>query len=263
MFQQVINPTGLLKQFIDYYYVLETNNLVDFVPKQRVYPYGYVILVFHYGQPSIFQKRNEAQTIEPRTVICGQQTSFYDLSLAGKTGMIMVVFRPYGAGMFFKMPMNIIANRNITLEHLVKQEAFELEDKILNAGTIQERIMLIENFLIDKLAQCDQNGKQIISVFDKINYCKGLISVKQLAEASFLSVKQFERKFSGLVGLMPKQFLRIVRFQNTLQMRNHKRFEDYTALAYQCGYYDQSHLINEFKLITGSAPKEFFEDSKE
>lgn len=99
---QIVRPVGILHQFISRYHIMETDNPVDFLPKHRIYTYGSIVLVFHYKTPSLFQKRNELPYIEPKTVLCGQQTQYYDLALAGKTGMIFIVFRPFGAGPVFQ-----------------------------------------------------------------------------------------------------------------------------------------------------------------
>ena len=84
--------------------------------------------------------------------------------------------------------------------------------------------------------------------------------MKQLAASSCLSIKQLERIFPAFVGLRPKQYLRIARFQKILQLRNSEHFENYTSLAYDCGYYDQAHFIHDFELITDLSPREFFKN---
>ena len=73
-----INPTGILSKYIQNYFIVETYNSIDFMPKERVYPTGNATMVFHYGSPSIFQKKDSSKYIEPNLVICGQQTSYYD-----------------------------------------------------------------------------------------------------------------------------------------------------------------------------------------
>lgn len=258
MYKQFIRPSELLKQYIKCFVVFEASSLSEYKAKQRIYPRGCIDLVFHYGQPFLFRKRNESFALEPRSVVCGQQMNYYDLSPSGKTGMVYVMFRPFGAGMFFKVPMNEIANQNVAFECLANKEAFEIEDKILNATCIRERVTIIEDFLIEKLIQNNNDARQIVCVLNKIFQRKGQISIKQLAETACLSIKQFERKFSGLIGLNPKQFLRIVRFQNVLQMKKNRHNDNLTSLALESGYYDQSHFINDFRLITGLTPKEFF-----
>ena len=262
MIHRVIKPSEILKPYINYYYVLEVKNFAKFPSKQRAYPYGCIVLVFHYEHPFLFQKRNELAEIEPQTVICGQQTSYYDLSPAGKVGMIFVVFHPYGAGMFFKLPMTEIANQNLAFENIVNKEAREIEDKIVNAISIRERITIIEDYLINKLSQNIQDTSQILAAFNKIIYNNGQTSVKVLADTACLSIKQFERKFSSLIGLKPKQFLRIYRFQKVLNILNKKTFNNLTSLAYENGYYDQAHFIHDFKTFTGLTPKEFFKNQQ-
>jgi hypothetical protein len=108
MIHQVIQPSGILKKYIRSCHLTETDNPVNFFPKNRIYTYGCIVLVFRNSHPSLFQKRNELPYVEPQTVFCGQQTNYYDLALTGKTGMIFILFQPFGAGTFFKMPMNEI-----------------------------------------------------------------------------------------------------------------------------------------------------------
>lgn len=260
MFHQLIEPSPLLRPYIENYVVVETSDPSEYHSKQRVYPRGCIDLVFHYGRPFFFQKRNESSVLEPRSVVCGQQVSFYDLCPAGKTGMILVMFRSCGAGMFFKVPMIEIAGQNVAFEYLVGKEADELEDKILNASQNPECIQIIEDFLIKQLIQNHHDHNQVKAAFHKMSQRNGQISIKQLAETACLSVKQFERKFSSLIGINPKQFMRIIRFQNILRLKKTGFTGSLTALAQESGYYDQAHFINDFKSITGAAPKKFFSD---
>ena len=260
MIHKIIKPSEILRPYIRDYHVMESDEPKKLLPKRRIYTYGCTVLVFHYNQPSLFQERNNSAYIEPRTVICGPQTNYYDLALAGKTGMILVIFQPYGAGMFFKMPISEIVNQNIAFELLVKKDAGEIEDKILHARSVQERIKLIDEFFIKELIQNNRNSDQIVAAFATLNNCQESITVKQMAETSCLSIKQFERKFPAFVGLNPKQYLRIARFQKAIQLRKSEYFENYTSLAHDCGYYDQSHFIHDFKMITDLPPKEFFKN---
>ena len=259
MIHQILKPSGILQQFISCYHIMETDNPIDFFPKHRIYTYGSIVLVFHYNNPSLFQKRNELPYIEPRTVICGQQTNYYDLALAGKTGMIFIIFKPFGAGMFFEMPMNEIENDNIGLEYIIKRDTLLIEDKLQKSKSNHQRIKSIEDFLLKRLTQNYKNHNQISATFKPIDNSKGQISIKTLAEISCLSIKQYERKFSELVGTNPKQYIRIVRFQDVLQKKKNNFYNSYTSIAFDCGYYDQAHFIHDFKTITDLSPKEFFE----
>lgn len=256
-----IKPTGILSKYIQNYFIVETNNPVDFLPKERVYPCGNATMVFHYGSPSKFQKKNSGEYIESSLVICGQQTNFYDLSLSGKTGMILIVFKPHGVKSFFNFPITELLNENISLQDLAKNEAIELEDKLLYSESNKQRIVHIENFLLKRLSQ-NNDFERVEHAIKLIKNSNGQIKAQDIAQDVCLGIKQFERNFSKYVGLNPKKYASIVRFQNVLQMKRKFKNANMYQLAFDNGYYDQSHFNYDFKSITGLTPKIFFDKMK-
>jgi hypothetical protein len=172
-----IKPSGILSKSIQNYFIVETNNSIDFLPEERVYPSGYATMVFHYGSPSRFQKRDSNVYIEPNLVICGQQTSYYDLSLSGKTGMILIVFRPHGLRSFFNFPATELLNENLSLQNLAHHEAVELEDKLLNAQNNKQRIIHLESFLIKRLIHTNE-FERVDHAIKMIENSKGKLRLK-------------------------------------------------------------------------------------
>lgn len=256
-----IKPTGILSKYIQNYFVVETNNSVDFLPKERVYPTGNATMVFHYGSPSIFQKKDSSKNIEPNLVICGQQTSYYDLSLSGKTGMILIVFKPHGVKSFFNFPITELLNENLSLHDLLNNETIELEDKLFNSPDNRQRITLIENFLVKRLIH-NNEFERVEHAINIIDNSKGQIKAQDIAHEVCWGIKQFERTFSKYVGINPKKFASIVRFQNVIQIKKKHNNSSMSQLAFDNGYYDHAHFIHDFKSITGVSPKEFFIDFK-
>ena len=256
-----IKPTGILSKYIQNYFIVETYNSIDFLPKERVYPTGNATMVFHYGNPSKFQKLKYPEHIEPNLVICGQQTNSYDLSLSGKTGMILIVFKPHGVKSFFNIPITEILNENISLQNLAKKGAIELEDKLLNAQNKKQRIIHLENFLTERLTH-NNDFERIEYAVKLIETSKGQIKTHDIAIEVCLGIKQFERVFSMHVGINPKKFTRIVRLQNVIQLKTKHKNLSMSQLAYDGGFYDQAHFIHDFKSFTGLPPKEFFRDFK-
>ncbi len=256
-----IKPTGILSKYVQNYFIVETNNPMEFLPKQRVFPCGNATMVFHYGSSSKFQKKNSSEYIEPSLVICGQQTNFYDLSLSGKTGMILIVFKPHGVKSFFNFPITELLNENISLQDLIKSEAMELEDKLLNSENNKQRIIHIENFFFKRLTQ-NSDFERIEHAVKFIENSNGQIKAQDIAQKVCLGIKQFERNFSKYVGLNPKKFASIVRFQKVLQMKRKFKNASMYQLAFDNGYYDQSHFNHDFKSLTGLSPKIFFDKMK-
>jgi len=256
-----IEPIKILSKYIQNYFIVETDDEIEFLPNERVYPCGFATMVFHYGSPSIFQKKDSGKYIEPNLVLCGQQTSYYDLSLSGKTGMILIAFRPHGVKSFFKFPITELLNENLSLQDLANNEAVELEDKLLNALNNKQRINHLEKFLIRRLNHSD-DFERVEHAIKIIENSKGQIKAQDIAHDVCLGIKQFERTFSKYVGINPKKYASIIRFQNVIQMkRKHKKSNMY-QLAFDNGYYDQSHFIHDFKSFTGFTPKAFFNTRK-
>jgi len=203
-----IEPIKILSKYIKNYFVFETDNAIDFLPDERVYPCGYATMVFHYGSPSIFQKKDSDRYIEPNLVICGQQTGYYDLSLSGKTGMIIIVFRPHGVKPFFNFPITELLNENLPLRDLINNETIELEDKLFNSSDTRQRITHLENFLIKRLISYGEGLAVHNNEFERVEHAikiienyKGQIKAKDIAHEVCLGIKQFERTFSKYVAL--------------------------------------------------------------
>ncbi len=255
-----IEPIKILSKYIKNYFIVEIDNTIAFLPNERVFPCGNATMVFHYGSPSKFQKKNSSKYIEPNLVICGQQTNYYDLSLSGKTGMILIVFRPHGVKSFFNFPITELLNENLSLQDLINNEAFELEDKLLNSPNNKQRIAHIENFLTGRLIY-NNEFERVEHAIKMIENSKGQIKAQNIAYEVCLGIKQFERTFSKYVGINPKKFASIVRFQNVIQMDS-KDKRSLSQIAVDNGYYDQSHFNHDFKSLTDLTPRNFFNKKK-
>lgn len=247
---KVIQPSTVLAPYVRHYWLLESD---DITQSQRVIPTGNVELLFHRGCP---MKRNDQ--IIPITSLSGQSLSFADLAPTGIVNMIAVVFHPFGAKAFFDMPVYELSNLIVSADDLGIGSLKELEDKILHTVDDNTCIRLIESFLTSHLNPFKEyNYKRMVAAVNTINLCNDELSVLQLSETLCLSKKQFERIFSQHIGATPKEFMRIVRFHKALYTLQNNPSMNFTTLAYECGYYDQAHLSNEFKLFSGYTPSQY------
>ena len=259
MIYQYLKPSQILSPFIKHFWILEENNPSGEVCIPRMYPTGFTELVFYYGDRYLHIDKNKSKTPQPYSYFMGQNNSYYDISPTGKIGVIAITFKPDTAKLFFKTPIDEAENSFIALEDIIGKFTRNLEYELQIAKSNIDRIRLIEKFLINQLKKnYSEDHKRIGFSVDKINQSKGLISIVELADFACLSTKQFNRKFTEFVGIKPKQFTRVVRFQNTIYSQQRRSVKNLTELAYKCGYYDQAHFTNEFKEFTGYSPKEFF-----
>ncbi|MDD2488875.1 MAG: helix-turn-helix transcriptional regulator [Bacteroidales bacterium] len=263
----IIKPCSLLEPFIKYYWILDYESSV--VEPIRVIPYGCVQFTFYLGERINSFGSNNDSSYKDQAVVTGQISSFFDVVPQGKIRLITIVFKPFGAKPFFDFPIFEIQNNIIPIKDINNKEWLDLENRLGDCVDNKSIVSCLENNLLKKLEKntlfnsySSINNERIMLAINRIDDSKGTINIKDLSSLACLSDKQFNRIFADYVGMNPKNFLRIIRYQSfllKLQNSNIKATKavDFLDLVYDCGYYDQSHLINNFKEFTGYTPKEY------
>lgn len=252
---RLFQPVASLSRYIKQYWFLEME--ASEAVGERVIPTGYVELTFHFANHLL--KRKRIDELQPGIILSGQKTDFFDVLPTGKISMLSIQFYPHSAGLFFDLPVNELTNETLDLYDLFGAPARELEEQLDDLPTLEEKVKHIENFLLDRLSlKTNDAWNRISHTIGLINQSNGMITLDKLASEACLCRKQHERVFKEMVGLSPKQFLKVIRFQYALYAHQHHSIESLTELAYRCGYYDQSHMIHDFRELSGITPKQYF-----
>lgn len=252
-----IAPSSQLSMHIKQYWFLEME--AHEAVGERIVPTGYIELTFHFAQTLI--QRKHSDNLQPSVIISGQKTGFFDVIPTGKTSMLSIQFYPHSASLFFDLSLSELTNETLNFTDLVGAPARELEEQLHALPTLNQKVAHIEQFLLLRLAHsAAYTWKRIAHNISIINQNNGNITPEQLASEACLSRKQHERVFKQMIGLSPKQFLKIIRFQYSIYAHQQFPNENLTELAYRCGFYDQSHMINDFRELTGITPKQYFND---
>lgn len=230
----------------------------DSAQKQRIVPDGCMELIFHHGDLYRQYKNEKDYIVQPRSFVFGQITSTLDIEPTGTTGIFAVRFTPDGFLPFTKLTADQMENRAVPLDELFGEEGLQLEKEVLSAKSIDERIKVVEEFLLTKLTEAETANNLVKSCVDAMLKLNGQLSVGELSEQLQVNRRQLERKFATRVGLSPKQLAKIIRLQATLKMLLNQQFDSLTELAYEGDYYDQAHFIKDFKEFTGISPKKFY-----
>ena len=257
---KLFKPSDFLSQYVKHYWSLENCSPPGSEYSHRVVPSGLFELIFYLkDRPRTGDSR---KSISDRFLVTGQLKNFYDLQISGDLSLFSINFHPHGLAMFLDLPLNELFEHTVPLRYLVKDRVNKLEDELLNTKNDLERIRIAEEFLITSLRKSEsvRNYDRIRYIIDKINSSRGTTAIESLASDTFLSRKQFERTFSSIIGATPKQFLRVVRFQNALYEKSKDPGWNLTELSHKCGYFDQAHMINDFRKFSGVTPKQFFSD---
>ena len=246
-----------LKPFVKCYWTLDApaNKIPE---KQRIVPDGCMEMIFHCGDLYKQYFDDGGSIIQPKCFVFGQITRVLEIEATGITGIFSVRFLPHGFIPFATMPLARMENTAVPLEALFYEEGIKLQNNILNATTVEEKIRIVEEFLIHRLTdpkQIDKVTKDSVDIMLKLN---GQLTVDELTGNLSINRRKLERRFSSIIGLSPKQLSKMIRMQATLKMLANKEVTSLTALAYEGDFYDQAHFIKDFKEFTGICPKKFY-----
>jgi AraC-like DNA-binding protein len=251
-----IKPSVSLARFIKHYWILEADDSEGEVC-ERVIPTGNIEWMFHYK--NTFVVKNPEQVVaQPRSLVSGISSNYSDIATRGESGVIAVTFYPHGASHFLNFPLSEIEDTSVDLRNIYNARVKEVEERICEANSLTERIILIERLLLECFKPIPGNDLLLIQkAVEIINRSKGQINASELSKKLLYTNKSLERKFSTLLGKTPKQFIRIVRFQGIIQTFYNPQNKRLTQFAYDNGYFDQAHFIKDFKSLSGYTPREF------
>lgn len=248
---QLIPPSAPLAPYVRNYWFLTCGPSDE---PQRIIPEGCVSLVFHRRDRLFFVGSGDFQ---PRSFLCGQASAHYDLRQSGEVDMIHVTFRPFGARMFFGMPVDEARGLTVPVDALGDKGWTELEERLNGEPDNRRCVGLIEEYLLQRFSRAKAyNIGRMDAAVRAID--AGETDVRRLAAVSCLGYKQFKRVFAEYVGANPRDFLRVVRFQRALYLKQHDPETTLVQLAADAGCYDQAHLTREFKAFSGYTPAEYF-----
>jgi AraC-like DNA-binding protein len=184
----------------------------------------------------------------------GQSNSYSQIVTTQKIGIFGAYFNPYALSVILSLPANHFTNHNIEIADLLGIEGSILEEQVLSATNTQQRVRIVSNFIERRLKHLTLEDSNLIAAVQSIVMQRGAVNIANLSESHFLSQRNLERKFKNLTGFSPKSFARIVRFEECISKATSQNLS-LTELAYEFGYYDQSHMIKDFRGFSGISPQ--------
>lgn len=241
---RIIKPREELQQYVRYYWIMERNEPFSVL----TFPIGCPQIIFHRKNTLFIPETGNEQS---NFTISGQVNFPAHICSDGYLEMIVAVFYPHTIGMFIKTPPSAFYNLEISGYDLENRQLTELAQRIFDCKNQDECINLLDNWLFTRI-------NPSLNIMRIKNSLVALLSepgqtVKMLAETTCLGKRQFERVFRDTVGMNPKEYARIVRFQKALWLMQTGE-NNYAGIASECGYADQSHFIREFKTMSGHTP---------
>ena len=251
-----IPPIPRLSHLVRHFLILESPAAAKTI--HRLIPDGNPGIVFNYGGDferygAPFGGYGGGSELFPASFVYGQVTRPHPLVSTGHIGAFIVVLRPYALALLTGLPANSFTDRVLPLEAVWGGEAAILGRQLLRATGDQQRLDMVQRFLLQR-----HTGLPDPTITYSLDWLEKQEApgIEALATELAIGRRTLERIFQSAVGIPPKQFAGILRTQHFLRAL-HER-ESLTQLAYEFGYYDQSHLIRDFKTKTGITPGKYF-----
>ena len=245
-------PVERLQPFIRYFWSLESGEGSAFPTSFRTIADGCPGLLFqHTDKGTLFQHTKEL----PATFLFGQSTAHAALHVHGRFSATGICFYPHALASLFGMNASLLTDSCMDLDDLARQQGFYLSEQLAMATDANERVAILTAFLLLQLNRRSlQQDPRMQAALSEIVRSNGTVPLRHLQEQLQLSERSFERHFKQYIGISPKLFSRICRFQASLSQLRSSNYEKLSDIAFEHDYADQSHFIRSFKEFAGFSP---------
>ncbi|CAN5658837.1 helix-turn-helix domain-containing protein [soil metagenome] len=249
-------PSEALANLIECYWICRVPAMT-MSPLERLIPGGRTEMIFNFGNPMEFLLPNDL--LSGLTVggvfIMGQRSHIYYTRQNGDTDLLGIRFKPGGISLLTKMPAADLLNQIVAAGDVLDIAVEDWRDLLLEKKNDAERIYLLDQLIIQITKAPTSEWMACNRAVETIRH-NDHITVNALCDENGFYYKKLERAFLKNIGYTPKYYHRIVRFNKAIrQMRANKN--SLTSICYDCGYYDQSHFIKDFRQFAGTRPKQF------
>lgn len=228
--------------------------------RERILPSGTFEMVFnlHDDELRIYGPSNPNECRRfAGALISGPYAGSFMSDTAEEAAILGVHFKPGGAFAFLGLPASELANTHVDLRAIWGPGAAALREQLCQIREPIERFRLLERALVERIADPPERHHAAHMALDVLTRTHGQARVRDVARAVDLSQRRFIEVFTAEVGLTPKLFGRVQRFQYAVASSRNATKVDWAELAVECGYFDQSHLIHEFVEFSGVSPADY------
>jgi AraC-like DNA-binding protein len=257
MFYTTYTPGSPISKFVDYFWLFAGGQAPR---KERIVPSGTLELVFNLRCDEI-RIQDREQTDQPRcfsgAVLSGPYSSLFVVDAMQHESMLGVHFKPGGAFPFLGALASELTDAHANLTDLWGRSGADLRERLCGVSTHRERFRILEKVLTDHLRGARNGHLAVARALNGFGPYGIGASVREVARDVGICQRRFSKVFADQVGLTPKVFCRILRFQRVRTLASQCEKPDWVRIASACGYFDQSHLINDFREFSGSSPSEY------
>lgn len=255
MYFKKIKPHPALTDYIVCYWLMRDDSTTPQVKK--IIPDGFTELIFHFGE-AYRTDITGIWMVQEADLLAGQVSRYFYLENTGPTNMVAIKLQPAALTELFGLNMTDYTDLVTGIRHIGHAGLQRLRKLIMGAMDENALKTLLDNFF---MSFGRSEHQPLAAVIEYIMIHNGLLKVKDMTAFAGISERQLERLFKRYIGLSPKYYARIIRFNYIFELISSGK-SSWMEVVYHSGYYDQSHFIRDFKAFTGEDPSAYFFDAE-
>jgi AraC-like DNA-binding protein len=227
--------------------------------RNLILPDGAMELIFNLGDPQRLCATDDwaRHTVFRHSWISGQRTAPIVIDEAGTVDLVGVRFRADGAWPFIGVPLREFSDQVMELESILGREISELRERLGEATSSDTKFNLVEGWLLRRFYERTPPTRAVRYAIGVIQQGREVTRIGRVADEIGISHKHLLREFDRCVGLKPKALARVCAFQRVISAVAQRPEVNWAETATACGYYDQAHLIREFRSFSGLTPMNY------
>lgn len=253
-------PTRGLEEYVRCYRIVHFKFDKNQTPPFKPYtPRPENCLAFYPHDTEKIEYAKDGKKVENLPIaLVGQHLGVTNRFIGHEFLVIQIIFQ---AGALYRLtgvPLTELTDAYMDADFVFAKDIQFVNEQLHHADTYIDMVRIVNDFVLN-LVKKNVKDVQPIDMVCQLLLKKSdtVLSLDWLARESCLSVKQFERKFKERMGVNPKVFTRLIRFDNVFRTRNAQPNLDWLNIAYNCNYYDYQHLVRDYKDFTGFSPTAF------
>lgn len=251
-------PNVKLNNLIYNYYFIKNHAAThDNIP-----PLGHPVIQFHLrNNINVFYSNYDFPIEE--VMIVGQLSKFAKINNTGELSMIGVNLKPTALFKLLHTSTKQFTDKGTPAAPFFGNDIYKLLGKLKSNTPDIEKVVLLDQFFINLADDIPVLSDKFDVLIDTIIEKKANISTEEINKLCIVSKRTLQRYFNNRIGFSLKTYLRVIRNLHFFKILNQSLYNKIQDVIFEAGYYDYSHFIKDFKLMTGTTPKQYFSNNEE
>ncbi|MEH0158479.1 helix-turn-helix domain-containing protein [Limibacter armeniacum] len=257
MLYQTFVPSSQLSAAVRHFWVAEANAPFTTIGQRTVPRACPLLVIFETAPPQISLSSKKIVALPNAVLLLPRNNNTLTLPQEGGVKATGVELTPHGCIQLLGIDVTKNSSCFIDMEAYMGNCFTQLQEQIYAEELPVRKVEILSNFLINNQHIHTPAKNLSARTQEALHYIleqAGRMDVSEVAETCCTTLRNLQRDFKKAIGLSPKQFISLVRFNNAFRMMVKQPHQSLESISYECGYYDPSHLIKDFRKFMGVVP---------